>query len=109
MDYIKLKTNYPKSTRRFFEWLSNNQSKGGYVDNAYFRSFFGGVFRVVRSNSGDFVFWLIEIPEQVNILKIIFPEKYNENDQDLTFLIENEDDFDVLFKCMEILISKKIL
>jgi hypothetical protein len=109
MNYLNLKKQFPKSVSRFFQWVSSNHKTYDCVDNAYFRTFFGKTFRVSRSNSGDFTIWIIDDSKHLNELKSYYPNNYYENHNDIRFLIDNEDDFDILFNCMEILITKKIL
>jgi hypothetical protein len=109
MNYLKLKSNYPESISRFFQWVSVNYSTNNCVDNAYFRSFFDDIFSVYRSNTGDFTIWVIDNPKHLSELKSIYPKNYFEKHDDIRFLINNEDDFDILFNCMEILIVKELL
>ena len=106
MNYLLFKNKFPKSCSLFFEWISSQDMKElelEYVDNNFFRIFFYNYFKPYPR------WFVINKEKQVNALKNLFPDNFNQTDNDLAFSVNSESDYENLFNCLEILIEKELI
>ncbi len=102
MNYAIYKKNYPKSCNLFFEWLAS-QDAIDYVDNAWFFYFFTNYFDWWPR------WFIINNEKHIRELIKIYPNNYNKAENEIQLSVNSENDYDKVFNCLEILLSKKLI
>lgn len=102
MNYTIFKKNYPKSCNLFFEWLAL-QEEIDYVDNAWFFYFFTNYFDWLPR------WFILNNEKHIQELIKIYPNNYNKAENEIQLFVNSENDYDKVFNCLEILLSKKLI
>ncbi|APX99724.1 hypothetical protein [Lacinutrix venerupis] len=101
MNYLKISEDYPKSCKKFINWVSSNFDENRSLDLFYYNFFLRENWLEVQRGYSTHSF----VVTKLNFKKFLSPRFFEINENQLTFPVEKEEDYYYLFECMEILIT----